>query len=299
MEFDSWTGFCALLTQGEISADDRHLAQALVRRGWRVDGVDWCSDQVSWPDYDVVLVRSTWNYCERLGEFLAVLRAIDEQNVLLENSVQLVQWNSDKRYLADLEQRGVPVVPTVFVPVDELSELSARLAAASVHDGPIVVKPGVGANASGVVRLERGEGCEIQRVEESARTLAHKSPGASLLVQPLVESVLSEGEYSLMYFAGEFSHAVVKRPRAGEFRVQESCGGSVEATSADAAMRAAAAAALATLDEEPLYARVDLVRAPHGGFWLVELELIEPSLFFALGKGSAERFAAVVEAHAA
>jgi hypothetical protein len=162
---------------------------------------------------------------------------------------------------------------------------------AEVESAEVVLKPVVGANAAGAYRLDGG--AAAARAAEVETYFAARP----LLAQPLATAVLDEGEYSLGYFAGALSHAVRKVPKAGDFRVQEEHGGAVRRVDPEPALRAAGEAVMAALAAPPLYARADLVRANGGdGFWLMELEVVEPSLYFRLEPAAPERFAAAVDA---
>ncbi|HEX6587840.1 MAG TPA: hypothetical protein VF039_02365 [Longimicrobiales bacterium] len=286
---------CAFLTLDDQSAyviDDDHAHEPLRALGWQVESVPWRRAPETAAGYDVVVIRSTYDYVTAPEEFIAALSAIARAGVPLHNSLELVRWNHHKTYLPDLEARGVPVVPTLLrrLRADEMPGFLDELG----HD-EIVIKPLVGANASGAYRLDR-----VSLPRKSYEVEAFYA-GREAMVQPFVPAVVTEGEYSLVYFNGEFSHALLKTPRAADFRVQEEHGGRILSVTPEPRLRAAADRVMRTLDETPLYARVDLVRAAATGddFWLMELELIEPSLYFRMSAGAAERFARALHERAA
>jgi glutathione synthase/RimK-type ligase-like ATP-grasp enzyme len=268
---------------------DDELAEApLAKLGWHVETVPWDRADVAWKRFEVVVVRSCWDYHRRPEEFLRVLEGIVGAGARLENALELIRWNSAKTYLRDLEALGLAVTPTLWRPrlvTGELAELFAALASPE-----IVVKPVVGASAEGAFRLDRGSLRARQgEVEEYFGDRA-------VMVQPLARAVLEEGEHSLFYFDGELSHAVVKTPRPADFRSQEEHGGTVRSSQPDEKLRAAGAATLAALRTVPLYARVDMVRANDGaGFWLMELEVIEPSLYLRMDPAAPGRFAEALD----
>lgn len=278
---------CAFLTldcaDGYV-IDDELAYAPLAALGWRVEAVPWRRPGIARDGFDAVVIRSTWDYHEDPEAFLAVLADIARAGVPLFNDPDLVAWNVRKTYLGDLAARGVPIVPTVFR--DRLGAGDLATVFDEIGGDEIVVKPVVGANAHGAFRL--GRSTLRDRAREVEAFYAHRA----LMAQPLARAILSQGEYSLFYFDGELSHGILKTPREADFRVQEEHGGRIRAIEASGALLAAGNAVVATLGVPPLYARVDLVRANAGdGFWLMELELIEPSLYLRMDPGAPGRLA--------
>lgn len=242
---------------------------ALDRSDVDVDVVDWDDPNVSWAKYDRVVLRSTWDYPERLPQFLAWLDAVSRVSDLC-NPLPMVRWNVDKHYLAELDRARVPVVPTAFAEPGDRPELPAE---------PFVVKPAVGAGSRDAASYDPDQ----HELAHAHIDRLHRS-GASALIQPLVASVAVDGEWPLVFLGGSYSHAANKRvslPRASSVE-----GLFAEETNtahvADAAQIAVAQAAVDVVAERfgvPTYARVDLVRDDDGGFRVLELELVEPSLF--------------------
>jgi glutathione synthase/RimK-type ligase-like ATP-grasp enzyme len=275
--------FLTLEHRGDYVIDDALAIDELTRRGWRVDEVPWRRAGVDWRAWDAVVIRTTWDYQRDLAAFLATLDAIDAAGVPLANATPLVRWNARKTYLRDLAARGVPTVPTRWgsgLTGEEVRGLCGALGA-----DECVVKPVVGANAEDTFRVARDE------PTERASAVASRFEGRAWMAQPFVRSVLDEGERSVFYFGGAYSHAVVKVPKAGDFRVQEEHGGTIERLEPDGALRAASDRVMAALGEAPLQARVDLVRLDDGAFALMELEVIEPSLYFRTHPDAASHFA--------
>ncbi|MCB1045806.1 MAG: hypothetical protein KDC10_01290 [Calditrichaeota bacterium] len=265
---------------------DELCREPLAELGWQLETVSWCRPGVEWSRYTAVVIRSTWDYHQRLPEFLATLEQISRHSLLL-NPLELVRWNADKRYLKDLDSLGAEIVPTLWgrgFQRESLLALPTRLKSAE-----IVIKPRVSANAMDTVRVTADE------LGERAGTLLALYAGRDWMAQPFMRSVVDEGETSLFYFGGEFSHAVLKTPRAGDFRVQEEHGGLLRAVEAEVAMHEAAEIVMDAIPIPPVYARVDLVRSPGGRFQLMELELIEPSLYFALDGDAPARFARALD----
>ena len=283
---------CAFLTLDDPSAyviDDELAYDPLRALGWEVEPVPWRRPGVAWTDYDAVVIRSTYDYMTAPEAFLAALGEIERSGTPLLNDLATVRWNVRKTYLRDLAARGVPVVPTVWRDRLRPGELGELLAAAGAAE--VVVKPVVGANAEGAFRLDARAAAE--RAGEIEAWYADRA----LMAQPFVPAVVDEGEFSLFYFNGEHSHTILKTPRPADFRVQEEHGGRIRPVRADAPLLAAGAAALRAIGGAPLYARADFVRANGGdGFWLMELELIEPSLYLRMDEGAPQRFARAIHA---
>jgi hypothetical protein len=279
---------CAFLTLDDPTGyviDDDLAYPPLAALGWHAVAVPWRSEGVEWAAFDAVVIRSTWDYHDQPDAFLAVLAAIERTGTRLYNGLDLVRWNLRKTYLHDLAARGVPVVPTVWRNRLRPGELAGLLAAVGADE--VVIKPVVGANAAGTYRLaSRPTPMEVAAVEGCYND-------RTLMAQPFVPAVVTEGEYSLFYFDGAYSHAILKTPKPSDFRVQEDHGGLIRPVTADSALRAAGDRVVGAIGAVPLYARVDLVRSGLGGsgFWLMELELIEPALYFRMDERAAERFA--------
>jgi glutathione synthase/RimK-type ligase-like ATP-grasp enzyme len=285
---------CAFLTLDDPSVyviDDELAYPPLRALGWEVEPVSWRRRGVAWADYDVVVIRSTYDYMEAPENFLAALEEVERSGTPLFNDLATVRWNLRKTYLRDLAARGVPVVPTVWR--DRLRPGEAGELLAAVGAAQAVVKPVVGANAEGAFRLD------ARTVRERADEMEAWYADRALMVQPFVPAVVDEGEFSLFYFNGEHSHTILKTPRPSDFRVQEEHGGHIRPVRADAPLLAAGAAALRAIGAAPLYGRADFVRATDGhGFWLMELELIEPSLYLRMDEGAPQRFARALHARA-
>ena len=263
-----------------IHPDDTQLASALSALGIEPLACTWDDPAVDWSGFDAVLIRTTWDYFQRYEEFLQWLERLPVPTI---NERALLRWNSDKRYLLELSQLGVDIVPARISSPANLHELLAAMKGEEV-----VVKPTVSGGAWNTVRGIAGDAEFQHKVAALPRSYDY-------LVQAFVPEVASEGEWSLLFFDGEFSHAILKRAASGEFRVQSQFGGSVEPAEPGAAMLASAQQALAAVATlgypDHAYARVDGVMID-GRFRLMELEMIEPALFLAGHPEAAERFAA-------
>ena len=278
---------CAFLTQRQPSAsaaDDQRVAAPLAELGWQLETLPWDAS-VDWSQYRAVVIRSTWDYIRAPEQFFAALERIDRQSNLA-NALDLVRWNLRKTYLRDLADRGAAVLPTYFgrgFEAGTLGQIRDRLST-----DEIVVKPVVGADAAGVRRLSKAVSAEdLDWVREHFRE-------RDFLAQPFVPAVVEEGEHSLIFFAGKLSHAVLKVPKQGEFRVQEKLGGRTRAISADPEMMTTSRQLLELISPAPLYARIDLVRF-EGRPRIMEVELIEPTFYLGTDPSSARRFATAID----
>jgi glutathione synthase/RimK-type ligase-like ATP-grasp enzyme len=237
---------------------------------------------VDWSSFDAVLVRTVWDYFQHYAAFLAWLDKLDQLGVSTINDTRLIRWNSEKRYLLDIEQQGVPIIPTRVAPAGRLQEMLP-----SATEGELVIKPSVSGGAWHTVRGTPGNPAFQQAIAALPDDL-------DFLVQPFVPEIATQGEWSLLYFAGAYSHAVIKLPASGDYRVQEEHGGTATLAIPDAAIVQAADKALAAVaalgHHEQAYARVDGV-VMNGQFRIMELELVEPMLHLTIRPEAAERFA--------
>lgn len=265
-----------------ILEDDRLLSAALARHGIVAERVDWADPTVDWSRFDAAVFRTTWDYFDRFAEFSAWL-AHAEQRTRLLNVPELLWWNVDKHYLADLEKRGVAIVASRFLETGTTVALAEVLAACGWDEA--VVKPCISGGARHTYRLNRATAAAHDPLLNTL--LAQEA----FLLQPLVESVLTEGEDSLLVFGGRVTHAVRKIAKPGDFRVQDDHGGTVHPHRPTPEQIAFAERAVAACSPAPLYARVDLVRDNAGELALMELELVEPELWLRMHPPAATIFA--------
>jgi glutathione synthase/RimK-type ligase-like ATP-grasp enzyme len=270
-----------------IFEDDRRVAEALTRRGLSTVRVDWADPEVDWASFRCAVLRTTWDYFERLDEFRVWLDHVQTRTRLVNDS-ELVRWNVDKHYLADLRNRGVHVVPSVFLERGYTVDLATRLR--ELGWARAVLKPAVSGSARHTHVLTPDDAARLQPLAD--RLLSDEA----LILQPFVRDVVERGEVTLVLFAGHFSHAVLKRAKPGDFRVQDDHGGTVHPYTASPEEIEFAQTTLAALDVTPVYGRVDLVRDDEGRLAVMELELVEPELWFRMHAPAAEAFAeALVE----
>lgn len=257
--------------QCQIALEEAWLAQALREQGLSVQRLAWDDPQQDWSQVRGAVLRSTWDYSERSEAFEAWLDKVGQQTLLF-NRYDLLRWNMDKHYLRDLAEQEVAIVPSVFVAKGQQMDVLA-LAQRFGWD-EVIIKPVVSAGARDTLRLD------LQQPQVAQQALDVASARETTIVQPFLPSVLLQGELSLIVIAGEVSHAVCKTPRPGDFRVQDDHGGQVMPYIANAEEIAFAEKAVAACPVLPLYARVDVLRDQQGRLRLLELELIEPELFF-------------------
>jgi glutathione synthase/RimK-type ligase-like ATP-grasp enzyme len=269
---------CAFLP--DLDEDERLLIPALAGYGVVAEPRIWDDPSIDWDDFRVVIVRSTWDYSDRRDAFLEWCARPPR----LLNSMAVIEWNTDKRYLRELADAGIPIVPTTWIaPGTEPFD---------IPDAEVVVKPSVSAGARNTFRYKHGDEGFVRTHVERLR-----AEGRTVLLQPYVASVDAAGETGLIYIDGVLSHTIRKGPVLHAHGVATDRLWAPEEISARAPSPAERALAEATLDslrwprETLLYARVDLVRGDDGRPMLLELELAEPSLFLGFGDGAAERLA--------
>ena len=278
----------ALATYGRaptLAPDDQPLVPALASVGIEAEPLVWASKSAIWTAFDAVVIRSCWDYHLQSAAFQAWLSRLEESGIAVWNSTSLVRLNSNKRYLIDLAERGVPTIQTMVVPHRRAEDVERIVA--TEEWARFVIKPAISASGFETYALE------TPLSATSRATVARVAAAGDVLVQPFANEIPRDGELSFMFIEGEYSHAALKRATAGEFRVQTDHGGSVESADPDPVLIEQAKRSLSALPEVPLYARVDgIVRG--GTFLLMELELIEPNLFFDLAPGSVERMAGAI-----
>lgn len=254
------------------------LGRGFSMTGDTIEDVSWDDATVDWSRFDAVIIGTTWDYWDRLDEFLEALSRISKSTRLY-NRFDLVRWNIHKTYLKDLEAGGAQLIPTLWI--DEMTEDKARAAFAELGADDLVFKRQIGAGAHGQHRLKAGD------------PIPHMPH--PMMVQPFLPMIEKEGELSFIFVDGELSHALIKRAAAGDYRIQSLYGGveaKIEPSETD---HAAARAILSALGEPPLYARVDMLRGEDGSLLLMELEMIEPYLYPVQGPQIGERLARAVK----
>lgn len=284
----------AIATCAEFPAlyeDDLLFVDALAARGCDVVPAVWDDPAVDWSAFDRVVIRSTWGYHDTVDAYRRWVDGFRSTPDKLWNPPEVVAANLHKGYLLDLERAGITIAPLVMIRAGEDVTLAGILAGRGWSRA--VVKPAVSAGSENtwVVTDDPAESgperLDVGRSEPRFRDLAARR---DMLVQPFLEEIRGEGEWSMVFIAGEFSHAFVKTPAAGDFRVQHQFGGTFRAVSPPAGLVDQAAKVAATVDSPLLFARVDGV-VRDGRLLLMELEINEPYLGFVHSPGSADRLA--------
>lgn len=254
-------------------------ADALRKAGAMVEPIAWTAAR-DLSSFDLVLPLIAWGYHLDYPRWIKFLDRAEGERWPMINPPTLLRWNGDKAYLAELAQLGVATVPTLAV--ESCCDADLEEARRRFGSEWLVIKPPISAGASGTHRL----GPNDDLPDESRRR--------PMIIQPLIEEISRTGEFSLMLFGGEFSHAVVKRPRSGDFRVQPHLGGVTLPSSPPPGAVTLAKEALAAAPAAATYARVDIVPDDEGTLRIMELELIEPALYLDYSKGSTDRFTSAI-----
>ncbi len=252
------------------------LVPAFAAEGLIFEPLLWTEAPDKAPDYDAMMPLMVWDYAQGKNRpFLNAMAKAARQTKLL-NSYEIIEWNSDKKYLDELAKKGAPVISTLSV--DRVTETGVNRAFETLETDHLIIKPRVGAAAWRQASFKKGD--PFPKMSEL--------PPDAALIQPFQKTIEEEGEYSLLFFGGQFSHGLVKRPKSGDYRIQSLYGGTEESYQPTPAQLSVARRILDVLDFNPVYARVDLLRGRDGNLKLIELELIEPYLYFphAAGEGA-------------
>ncbi|MEE2901199.1 MAG: hypothetical protein VYC39_02670 [Myxococcota bacterium] len=266
----------------QVLLEDQLLIAALEKRQLTVNRKSWSDKNFDWAGTRLAIFRSTWDYFDRLSEFTTWLSNISLKTQLM-NPYDLIRWNMDKHYLEDLSTMNIPVVQTSFRAQGSTANLASWCKL--VGGDEWVLKPVVSGAARNTFRINAST---IGRHESIYRALISEE---DMMLQPFLSSVPKHGEVSIVVINGSTTHAVLKKAKAGDYRVQDDFGGTVHAHIATPEEVDVAQKAVAVCEPKPLYARVDLVRDNLGSIVVSELELIEPELWFRNNPEAAERLA--------
>jgi glutathione synthase/RimK-type ligase-like ATP-grasp enzyme len=265
---------------------DNLIVYPLEKMGWVCNQVPWdTSELIDWDQYDSVIIRSTWNYQKNFLKFINVLKEINSSSADLQNPIDIVEWNSNKQYLKDLEDKNIKIVPSQwfnnFIPKEIVQSFL------NFNSKKIIIKPCISANADYTYILE--EKTALSKLNILKKYFIDKE----FIIQPFIQDIKNEGEYSLVYFGNTLSHVLLKTPKVGDFRVQEEHGGTLKSIkNPEQSLIHFGSKVINNLPRVCLYSRVDIVRSKNK-FLLMEVELIEPSLYFNMDPKSAKFFVEV------
>ena len=270
----------------QIREEDKLVQDELEKLGLSVKRVAWDDKDFDWSGVRLVVIRAAWDYFERYEEFLLWLEETEKKTQIL-NSPGLVRWNLDKHYIGDLQGAGINTTPTIFIEQGDKIKLSSLFNIVSYDDA--ILKPAIGGGAYHTYRINP-ENCKD--LEDTFQELIADN---AMLLQPFQKNILKDGEASHMLFDGKYTHSVIKKAKEGDFRVQDDWGGTVKSYNASAEEVAFAEDVINKMNPKPAYARVDVVKDNSGKLSVVELELVEPELWFRVHPPAAKEFAAVIE----
>jgi glutathione synthase/RimK-type ligase-like ATP-grasp enzyme len=268
-----------------ILLEDHLLQEALERKGLKVIRLDWAKKDFDWSSVGCAIFRSTWDYQDKFEEFKQWLEQVRTQTRLI-NTYETIKWNMDKWYLQDLKERGIHIPQTIYIPKGSTATLQVLYD--QIQGEEAVIKPTVSGGAKHTYRLNP---TNINRHEELFQQLIQHE---DFIIQPLLHDIVENGEISLMVFGGQYTHAVLKVAKAGDFRVQDNWGGTVHDYEPTPEEMQFAEQVVAACSPQPFYARVDIAKDNDGKLALMEVELLEPELWFRLFPKAAEVFADVV-----
>lgn len=256
------------------------LLPFLQQRGLDITAEIWDDPTVDWAQYDVALLKTPWDYHEKIASFRGWLDRLQALHIRLINPYEVVRWNLDKQYLKEVSMAGFPVIPSIFLQKDWTGDMTTLFG--KLHTDSIIVKPCISGGSKNTMVVKRQEA--PARYDQVVTLLQQ----GDYMVQPLLPEV-EEGEWSFLFFGGRYSHAILKKPKKGDFRVQQIYGGTIETRQPTQVQIAVAAAYVDRFAKACLYARVDGLQV-NGEFMLMELELIEPFLYLSYGEHAVEDY---------
>jgi len=274
--------FITYKDEPKLFEDDQLIADYLESKNIKVSPIPWDDETIDWTSFDTVVIRSTWDYIHRAIEFNMWLGKLKDLGVKVLNPISVIQWNQHKSYFVDFSKKGILVPSFQYCPAKSKFELSSIIKEKGWDKA--VVKPAVSAGSFNTWVVEK------DNLANSQQRFAELLQTNDMIAQEFMNEVLTEGEWSLLFFNKKFSHAIIKKPKHGDFRVQAKFGGTDEPAQPDLSIVEQAERILKKVEEPLLYARVDGVITNDNKFWLMELELIEPVLFVKNSKNGCAHF---------
>lgn len=269
-----------------VKSEDEILFNYLIEKGLNIATVTWTDPDIDWKDFELVILKSPWDYFEQIDNFYAWLNKLVGLGVRLLNPPATIKWNSDKHYLNEIDEAGLPVIPSIFLEKNEFPDIAVYFE--RLKTNKIIIKPCVSAGSVNTFKVAQEEASEWNsKLKELLKNEA-------FIVQPFVDEIQTDGEYSFLFFNGKFSHHVLKKAKEGDFRVQSSYGGSIHTPEMSSDLIDQAQQYSDKFAKDCLYARVDgIIR--NGKFSLMELELIEPFLFLAQNENSYQNYYSAIK----
>ena len=264
----------------QLTAADQLLIPELEKHGLRAEAAIWDDNAVNWAKYNVLIFRNTWDYYEKEEQFNHWLDKIKALGIKTLNSLEIIRQNKHKFYLRELQNQGIKIIPTIFI--ESTNDLNLPAVLPPDWD-KAVIKP---AFSAGSYNTQVFEAKHVEQINTVYQPIAKKK---DLLLQKFIPEIQTHGETSFVFFNKKFSHCINKKPKDGDFRVQVQFGGKYTAIHPDPALIEKAKQILDTFSEPLLYARVDGI-AINDDLLLMEIECIEPDLYFDLCEGSMQRF---------
>ena len=268
--------------------EDRLVQEALMRKGLKVHRTNWDNPNFDWGSTAYIIFRSTWDYFERFAEFDIWLNKVSEQTKLI-NPGNLIRWSLDKHYLKDLEQKNISIPPTIFIEPKDNRTLKSVFDESGWNEA--IVKPAISGAARHTYRLSAEN---ISNYEEIYYKLIQEE---AMLLQEFQNNVISKGEVSFVVFGGKFSHAILKKAKPGDFRVQDDFGGTLHDYNPSKEEIEFAEKTAMSCSPVPIYARVDAIWDNENKLCISELELIEPELWFRKNNESSNKMAEAILKH--
>ncbi|MBF9252329.1 hypothetical protein I2I11_03400 [Pontibacter sp. 172403-2] len=272
----------------DISEEENdNLLHFLQEKGLSISFQVWDDPAVDWSRFDAIIMKSPWDYFDKIDAFYTWLNELENLNCLVLNPLKTIRWNADKLYFKDLAEQGTEVVPTVWLNQGDAFDAAHVFSQLAVDK--IIIKPRVSGGAKNTLALTQQEAAAAIA---AINALLQQEP---FMAQPFIPEVAGKGEWSFLYFGGRYSHSVLKAVKPGDFRVQHFFGGTIHTPEPPAALLSTAQTIVDKFASDCLYARVDGVDID-GRFVLMELELIEPFLFLATSPGAIERYYEALQA---
>lgn len=268
-----------------VLTEDKLVQEALEKKGLTVFRTNWDNPDFDWSSTRFILFRTTWDYFDRYDEFSTWLKQVEKVTQLI-NPSELIEWNIDKHYLQDLQMKGIHIPPTIFIETKDSRSLSEILNETNWKE--IILKPVISGAARHTYRFKKNETQDFENI------FVELIQNESMIVQEFQEQIISKGEVAMMVFGGKYSHAVLKKAKSGDFRVQDDFGGTLHDYIPTADEIRMAEQCVKSCPVEPVYARVDILWDNQDNPVLGELELIEPELWFRRDADASDKLATAI-----